>query len=77
MLSTTQTLSQIKSQEFISHMKQQFTTSHIRRQWHSRFCKNAVIQKLGSPQPLFSSVIESLCFGGPRGGGAHLCLVGG
>ena len=51
MVSTTQTLSQINSQEIIGHIKQHFMTYtvffHICHQWHLRFCKNTV-SKVGA-----------------------------
>ena len=52
MVSITQTLSQIKSQEFIGHIQKHFITSPLTcHQWHSRFSK-MVYQKLGAPRPL-------------------------
>ena len=51
MVATTQTLSQIKSQDIIGHIKQHFITSpHIYHQWHSISCK-MLYQKFGAPQP--------------------------
>ena len=51
MVSTTQTQSQIKSQEFIGHIQKHFiTTSPLTcHQWHSRFCK--ILYEFGGLQP--------------------------
>ena len=51
MISITQTVAQIKPQEFIGHLKQYFKTSpltYVTKQ-HSRFCI-MLYQKLGAPQ---------------------------
>ena len=50
-VSSTQSLAQIKSQEFIGQIKYFMTTSIVTcQQWHSRFCE-MLYQKLGAPWP--------------------------
>ena len=53
-ISSIQTLSQIKSQEFIGNIKQHFmTTSHVTyvTSGIKEFVKCYIYQKLGTPQP--------------------------
>ena len=62
-VSTTQTLSHTKSQQFIHHIKNklyQNKSSHLCHQWHSRFCK-MLYQKLGAPRPSKCSLVRSEC----------------